>query len=61
VTFDSFDELKNQNVFKPDMKLHRVKVCVHPELDHIMGITFTLRTLASEEVTKQTLQTLGTS
>ena len=41
------------------MVLHRVFVCVNPEMGHIQGITFLLRTIASEYVTYSELKTIG--
>ena len=53
--FSNHEELFDSNIFKPDMKLYRPYVCVSPEDGHLLGIELTLRTTASDTVTKRQL------
>ena len=57
--FSNLDELFDQNILKPDMKLYRVLVCVHQEKGHIQGVELVLRTIASEFVSYSKMKLLG--
>ena len=57
--FSNLDELFDQNILKPDMKLYRVLVCVNQEKGHIQGVEFVLRTIASEFVSYSEMKLLG--
>ena len=61
VLVDPFKELNDENLFKPDMKIYELYVCIDPEDGHIVGIEITLRTVASQVVGEHTLNIVGTS
>ena len=61
VLVDPFKELNDENLFKPDMKIYELYVCIDPEDGHIVGVEITLRTVASQVVGEYTLNIVGTS